>query len=227
MNGFAPTSFLFHGPGAKVAAVGKVPELGKLQASYGDTASQKWLDANPSHKADKYNGLYIIESREIVQEVMVVPATYTPVYLIGPLCSTGSADAADVLLKTLEDTPPHVRIVLWAWDIGGVRPPIVSRSRPVWAPGNHAHTQAVLNMMPHADAAVGAWLAKDIAAACLITKEHAKDDLDAWVQGVAACLPKHGKAGMALWPSLRKLTCLPAPQMAEVMGVWLHVKPRN
>jgi len=222
MTGFAPTCFLFHGPGAKVAAVAKVAELGTLEASYGDVASQKWLEADANHKADKYRGLYVMEAREIVQEVMVVPATYTPVYLIGPLCSTGSLDAADVLLKTLEDTPLHARIVLWAWDIGSVRPPIVSRSRPVWAPGEQIHNPTVISMIPHADTALNAWLARDLAAACLITREHGKPDIDAWLQAVAVCLPKHGKAGMSLWPRLRKLSSLPAPQMAEVVGVWLH-----
>jgi len=170
----------------------------------------------------KYRGLTVPESREIVQAAGVRCATYTPVFLIGPMCSTVSPDTADVLLKLIEDPPPSSRFVMWAWDLGAVRPTITSRCLPTWAPGTTTHSPNVVDMMPQAGNAVGSWLAKDYAAACLTTLEHSKADPEAWLQAVAAVLPTKGEPALALWPAVRSAIGLTNPQMAEIVGVWLH-----
>ena len=222
MTSTSTTCFLYHGPTAKSSALSKVLELGKLEARYGESPSPVWLAEDSSRTEANYHGLYVVEAREIVQRVMLVPASYTAVFLLGPMCNTGSEDAADVLLKTLEDPPPHVRIVLWAWDIGSVRPPILSRTRPVWCCGTQALHPDVVGLIPHAKVAVSSWLSGDYTAACLLTKEHAKKDPIAWIHAVSSCLPRSGKAVLPLWADLRELLSRGNPQMAEVLGVWLH-----
>ena len=81
-------------------------------------------------------GLKKDEARDLVELL-----SYPPIgdalgsVVIGPmdLCLPASGD---VLLKTLEDgSDKHNRILLWAYDLGEVRPTVKSRCLPVWCGG--------------------------------------------------------------------------------------------
>lgn len=218
MHGFAPTCFLFHGPLSKDAAYKKAAELGQVEASYGEQPSDTWSQA---HKGSKYNGLAVEEARELVALLPVAMATYTPVYVVGPL-DKATVNACDALLKRLEDMPPHSYAVLWAWNLGEVIPTIISRTRPVWSPDpDSVYPPDVEDLLIHASGAVTSWDVGDIAGACMSTLNHGKKDPIAWLHAVAADLPRRGTKAIPLWQAIRAVLDSDAPQWGEVMGVWV------
>ena len=113
---------LFHGPGAKAAALGKVRAIGHLVApSFGD------------------DGLKVEEAREAVLCLLNTPLhAGVGVVLIGPV-DEAQPKASDVLLKSIEEfTDGVVQPILWANDLGGVSPTIRSRCLDIWAPATGA-----------------------------------------------------------------------------------------
>lgn len=108
---------LFHGPTAKAQALEHAGEL-LLEAPYGD------------------EGLSVAEARAIVQRMLWPPVGLGKGYLlIGPV-DLARQKSLDVLLKNLEEhNPESVVPLLWAHDVEGVPPTILSRCIPVWAPG--------------------------------------------------------------------------------------------
>lgn len=111
---------LFHGPGARKAALARASEIGRLAAPpFGDS------------------GLGVDESREIVEILLSVPVGEDPeAVVIGPIDNAKSLRAMDSLLKSIEEIPSVFMIpILWADDLGGVLPTIRSRCLETWAPG--------------------------------------------------------------------------------------------
>ena len=111
---------LFHGPGAREAALKNASDVGVLLAPpYGDS------------------GLKVDEAREIANHLMSAHiGDHIGVVVVGPLDNAASIKALDALLKSIEEVPsPYVIPVLWADDLGGVPPTIVSRCIEVWAGG--------------------------------------------------------------------------------------------
>lgn len=113
-----PSCLLFHGPGAREAALAEVSSLGALVAPpYGD------------------DGLKTDEARSVVASLLSPPlGKETGVVIVGPM-DMANPKASDVLLKRIEEFNPKVVIpILWAHDLGGVSPTIRSRCIDRWAP---------------------------------------------------------------------------------------------
>lgn len=111
---------LFHGPGAREAALKRASEIGRLAAPpFGDS------------------GLGVDESRAIVEILLSIPVGEDPeVVVIGPIDNAKSIRAMDSLLKSIEEIPSQFMIpILWAEDLGGVIPTIRSRCLETWSPG--------------------------------------------------------------------------------------------
>jgi len=112
------TPQLFHGPGARDRAVDLSEEVGRpVCEPMGD------------------KGLKVADARAIV-EIAVNPGVGSrpPSLVLGPI-DQATPEAADALLKTLEDlTEAPLRIFLWADFLGQVSPTIRSRSRATWCP---------------------------------------------------------------------------------------------
>lgn len=109
---------LFHGPGAREAALAEAPLLGRLVAPpYGD------------------DGLRAAEAREVVSSLLSPPVgEEAGVVVVGPM-DLAWPKASDVLLKRIEEfNPKVVTPILWANDLGGVSPTIRSRCLERWAP---------------------------------------------------------------------------------------------
>lgn len=109
---------LFHGPGAREAALGEVPSIGRLVAPpYGD------------------EGLKTAEAREVVSSLLSPPVGMEAgVVVVGPM-DLAWPKASDVLLKRIEEFNPEVVTpILWANDLGGVSPTIRSRCLERWSP---------------------------------------------------------------------------------------------
>lgn len=111
---------LFHGPGAREAALARATKIGRLMAPpFGD------------------DGLSVDEARDIVELLLSTPVgNKIGVVIIGPIDNTKSIRAMDALLKSVEEIPSEWMLpILWADDLGGVIPTIRSRCLEIWAPG--------------------------------------------------------------------------------------------
>lgn len=112
------TPTLFHGPEARNEAVRLSEKIGRpLRDPIGD------------------EGLKVDDSREIV-EIARYPGVgdRPPSLVVGPL-DAASPEAADALLKTLEElTEAPLRLIVWADHLSGVIKTIRSRTRPQWCP---------------------------------------------------------------------------------------------
>lgn len=109
---------LFHGPGARVSALQKAREIGRLVA--------------PPFGED---GLKVAEAREAMALLLSVPLHQgIGVIVIGPLDETHE-QACDNLLKGVEEFRGDVvQPILWARDLGGVPATIRSRCLDTWCP---------------------------------------------------------------------------------------------
>ena len=114
------TPTLFHGPGARDHAVraSVAPGFRPVSEPMGD------------------GGLKVDDSRLLVEIASVAPVgDKKGTLVLGPL-DRATPEAADALLKTLEDLAEGpVRLVPWAWDLAGVLPTIRSRTLHQWCPG--------------------------------------------------------------------------------------------
>lgn len=108
---------LYHGPGARQAALTEASRLGRLlHEPFGD------------------EGLKVEEAREFVLLMQCPPVGEDcGVVIAGPL-DHAAPKSSDVLLKSVEEPPPYVHPLLWATDLGGVSATIRSRCLPVWCP---------------------------------------------------------------------------------------------
>lgn len=106
-----PSSLLFHGPGAKEAALGEAKRVGVLVV--------------PPIGSE---GLKVDEARQVTELMCSVPAgDQQGVLVIGPM-DEANAKSADTLLKIIEENPnPYMTAILWANDLGGVSMTIRSR----------------------------------------------------------------------------------------------------
>lgn len=112
---------LFHGPGARQAALARVKEIGRLVAPpFGD------------------EGLSVDESREICTLLLSVPVgEKVGVVVVGPIDNAKTLKSMDALLKSIEEVPsPYMQPILWADDLGGVISTVRSRCLETWAPGS-------------------------------------------------------------------------------------------
>jgi len=102
---------LYHGPGAREAAITEANRIGRLVAPpIGD------------------GGLKVDDARLVVELLMSVPTgELTGVIVIGPM-DEANAKSSDTLLKSIEDFRGDYTIpIMWAHDLGGVSLTIRSR----------------------------------------------------------------------------------------------------
>lgn len=113
------SALLFYGPGARAEALRKAAALGALMTP-------------PAGE----EGLKKDEARAIVEILSSAPiGSRRGVVVLGPM-DLATIEASDVLLKALEDhREDWVQPILWADDVGGVRPTIVSRCLSEWVDG--------------------------------------------------------------------------------------------
>ena len=108
---------LYHGPGARQAAIDEGNRIGRLvHEPFGD------------------EGLKVDEAREFVSLMQCPPVGEDfGVVIAGPM-DHAALKSSDVILKSIEEPPPYVHPVLWATDLGGVAATIRSRCLPIWCP---------------------------------------------------------------------------------------------
>lgn len=186
------TAFLYHGPGARSEAEAKQMEYGIIS----------------SPPVGEF-GLKVAEARAVV-DLMKTPSIGDTVgsVLIGPMDQASSA-SSDVLLKSLEElNSEQVQPVLWAEDLAGVRPTIVSRCEAVWVNGPPKEDQdSVLHLAFDIMEAV---MAEDKPRVLDLVLEGTKDvDLNSlvgqMVRAVSVSMLKPTTRVLEVWFSLRKL----------------------
>lgn len=120
-NSCVASCLIYHGPGARAAALREASRIGRLLAPpFGD------------------KGLDVESARQVVHLLSFVPVGEAKgVVVVGPMDSshTASEKARDVLLKRIEEFPSRVQPILWANDLGDVQGTIKSRCLERWAPG--------------------------------------------------------------------------------------------
>ena len=119
---------LFHGPGAKAAAMQKAVSAGRLLA--------------PPFGED---GLKTDDAREVVELLFSTPLGMDiGVIVVGPM-DEANLKASDVLLKRIEEFRGDLILpILWAHDLGGVTPTIRSRCLEHWSPATAAEADEAL-----------------------------------------------------------------------------------
>jgi len=116
---------LYHGPGARLAALEEADRIGRLLLPpVGDT------------------GLKVDEARQVVDVLMSIPVgSDKGVLVIGPM-DHSNFKSSDVLLKTIEEFDGrYVQPILWAHDLGGVTETVRSRCLDRWAPEAEAEDE--------------------------------------------------------------------------------------
>ncbi len=114
---------LFHGPGARSAALTEASQLGRLiHPPFGD------------------EGLKIDEAREVVELLSSTPmGSEMGTLVVGPMDELARADSFSPLLKPLEEFDGETtQPILWAHDNGGVPATIRSRCLERFAPATGA-----------------------------------------------------------------------------------------
>jgi len=112
------SALLFHGPGARIAALDQAYLMGRLlEPPFGD------------------EGLKVDEARRVVHLLSSIPiGSEKGVVVVGPM-ERANYKAGDVLLKSLEEFDGrYLQPVLWAEDLGGVSETIRSRCLARWSP---------------------------------------------------------------------------------------------
>lgn len=108
------TSFLLYGPGAKEHLITLSKGGRMLSSPFGET------------------GLKIEEARSIVElSNNLPPGKEDCLIVIGPM-NRATPASSDVLLKLIEEPPDKLKIILWAEDLQGVLPTIISRCWLKW-----------------------------------------------------------------------------------------------
>jgi hypothetical protein len=112
------TPYLFHGPGSRDRSVRE--------------ASQGFRLLCPPVGDD---GLKVDDARLLVELLGTAPVgDRRGSVVLGPL-DRATGDAADALLKTLEDyAEGPTQVFAWAWGLSAVLPTIRSRTLPLWCP---------------------------------------------------------------------------------------------
>lgn len=107
----ATSCILYHGPGARQAAIDEANRIGRLVAPpIGD------------------DGLKVDDARRVTELLMSVPTgELTGVVVIGPM-DEAHAKSSDTLLKSIEEFPGEYTVpIMWAHDLGAVSMTIRSR----------------------------------------------------------------------------------------------------
>lgn len=199
-----PSCILYHGPGARQSALNEAIRLGRLlHAPIGD------------------EGLKVDEARQVVSLLSTTPiGNQRGTLVVGPM-DTATIFAADALLKKIEEFDGDmVQPVLWALDIGGVRPTIKSRCLPRWAPDTgdaEEDVELVQDGWDLSDAAQQGNLAP-IAA---LMKKYKKREVDLMRSAVDAMASEGTAEALSLWASVRKVAMYWNPTALEITSAFM------
>lgn len=201
-------SVLFHGPGSEASCAEEVKagDLRLLHPPFGHTIEE-------GRKTPRY--LSVDEARQIVDILGSNPVgSAEGVVIVGPM-NLASDQSSDVLLKALEETGEgRTSAYLWATDIQGVRPTVVSRCRHVYCPGFDQGKDA---MDIAATKAVRYWCSGKKGAAICTLKPYKGQEVNLIGALSSACL-ESGEGGLTLWrEGLRELSLLPNPTWVELV----------
>jgi hypothetical protein len=177
---------LYYGPDAAQTAQDAARRAGRVAGTYG---------------AD---GLKVDEARTIVSRSGIPPVGGgLSVFLVGPI-DLANHKAVDTLLKTIEEPPPFLKIILWAKDLGEVRPTVVSRSLHIWCPAEGSGVDDELLDM--AGEALNAFKRGNMLTLLTLTEEHGKSDPREWLAALAEALVLSGeqKKLSSWWVRARK-----------------------
>ena len=114
----APSTYIFHGPGAFEAAVSHAESWGRQLCPP--------LGGSGVRKDDSRTFAALHRNPPVSDQAGCV--------IIGPM-DAATDEASDALLKMVEEPNPDAMPILWAADLGGVRPTIRSRCHAEWCPG--------------------------------------------------------------------------------------------
>lgn len=154
---------LFHGPKAEEAALEAAEQFGRILAVLGTE-----------------KGVRKDDSREMLRIHNMPPASDgLGAVVLGPM-DRATLEAADALLKVVEEPSAYTMPFLWALDIGEVPATIRSRCLPVWSFGSWSSDCEIDNAL--LDQAVEG---DGIAVSELLTKHSPKEVLDAVVARLA------------------------------------------
>lgn len=149
---------LFHGQGAQDAAMEAAGQYGRVLAVLG---------------GDK--GLRKDDSREMLRFHNMPPASDAfGSVVLGPM-DLATFEAADALLKIIEEPSAYTRPFLWAFDLGEVPKTIRSRCQPIWSSGPASTSSEEINSELIESALAG----DGIAIGELLVKHDPKTVLDA------------------------------------------------
>lgn len=186
------TPTLFHGPEARDSAVLLSEERGRpVRAPMGDS------------------GLKVDDSRLIVElATLSGVGDKPPSLVIGPI-DGATPEAADALLKTLEDlTEAPLRLVLWADHLAGVIPTIRSRTRAAWCPPGLTYQPSYSYLSEQAQTLCVALLKADGAGVLGVIEDTEKDEwldlLQAVCEPLAESVSK-GPEAIEAWLSIRSV----------------------
>ena len=211
---------LFHGPGARQAALDRALEIGRLVAPpFGDEGLNVGKDSTKPPGA-----------RDVVELLMSTPVgEKIGVVIIGPADKAAAQTGAawDVLLKTIEEIPsPYMQPIIWANDLGGVPLTIQSRCLEVWAPGTLNADSALATM---AKQVVDQVLANRFSALSGLLKEGGSDDEKTkkvkfqggdivWAIAEVLSSDLNDPFRRALWEKIRKVARWSNPTMVEILS---------
>jgi len=198
-----PSCVLFHGPGAKDAALAAAAQVGPLLVPpFGD------------------DGLKVDDARAFVVASYSIPVGVDiGTLIVGPMdADRANPKACDVLLKRLEgfdDTT--IQPFLWAWDIGNVIPTIRSRCLAKWAP---ADLKEDTEIEIAAETVVTAILEGRFAGVPFIIKKIDAKRIPDFIGALASRLSDSpgDRKRLEIWERLRKVAVRRNPTVVEVTG---------
>ena len=193
------TPILFHGPLARDRAIERAEALGRpLDDPLGD------------------KGLKVADSRKIVALAQHPGiGDRPPSLVVGPL-DLATPEAADALLKTLEDlSDAPLRLVLWADYLIGVIPTIRSRTRHEWCPvpEGMAWPDPLAHYEDQAKSLLKGVLERDPVRILGVLGDAEKKEWPELIQALCQEMsqamdegtPEEVSALMAVWPAVRKI----------------------
>ena len=201
---------LYHGPGARSAVLAEAGRIGRLlHEPFGD------------------EGLKVAEAREFVSLMQFPPVgEASGVVVAGPL-DHAAPKSTDVLLKSVEEPPPHVHPLLWATDLGGVALTIQSRCLPIWCPlvgreSGDEEVETAAREVLNAVLAGQVWRVPLLVNKVKVTPKQRGREPELVAEIVDAMTTMLGDPRvLALWERIRELATWQKPTQIEVMAALL------
>lgn len=202
---------IYHGPGARQAALNAAHSLGRLVA--------------PPFGA---GGLKVEEARDFVALMQTTPlGEGMGIVVAGPM-DQANPKAADTLLKCIEEFDGEVMVpVLWAYDLGGVVPTIQSRCLDRWCPAT-GDEELDEELVGAAQDLIRAALAQEVWKLPPLLTKALKDKkekgreillLGEMAEALMAYLDRPAARG--LWERLRSVTLYYNPTSIEILAALL------